>query len=1157
MNKIFKSGVFWTLLISLIISLVIIFVFPYYFESYKKLNFRLLVGLSFLFTSIILCLLYILLLQEKTKKILKERKEKRNERLKTTYEINKKIDDIKARFKEALKILKKSTLYKNNKRARYELPWYLVVGREKEGKTTLLESSGLDFPININYEDRSVKDESTTENFYWYYAEHAIFIDMPGKYVHQNSSDQDPIVWKKGFLDIFAKKRARRPINGILLNVSVETFINKNEKELEEYGKSLRDRFDELSEGFVSSIPIYLIITKSDNIVGYNDYFSSLSDDDKEEILGITFDDPSQSVDAGVVRPELEKLLKRINSSVIDKLHHEWDEAARIKILVFCDEFGKIFEKIEIFTDVCFAQTRYRKPLMIRGIYFTSVPEEKEIETSYMMGKENNNKLSLGRSSKGFFIKKLLRDVVFPESELINMDLNHKKMNQKRQALSVLFAIFVVTLFSYIWVSDYTKSNNLYYDIEANYLSAEKFKKNIKNEDDFEVVSIALDKVVKIKNKYENGVSGDFYRLGFYGVDQKTTDFYNYYHKALVKFLLPRIENFLNHQILLNLDDYTRTWSNTEVYLMLNDEKHRRIKSLETTMANAWAKIYPNKPHVQNSLNNHWKNLLALGFKPLDLKEITLKTARNSLVKEGHLALMYNALIERVDETMDLKPFSFSQVLGTNGNALINNTKKIPGLYTKKGFENVIATRGLELTREVLMNNWVLGSDIKLTDGKINKLYSQILGNYFRDYKKYWLEALNVLEIPEKLTPADLTDQMEVLTSGNSPILEVLRALKENTDIYTPFEKTLKSSNSKFKELSEIAQKNAMEKAKKTMPNSSNIKSMRNFFKDYNLLITDEGAPNPDMEATLSNLDEIFKEMVTLFSEVNPAETSYEILSNRMIGKRKAIVKTHTGLPINVERWYKKILDNNWNFVIEKAKSFIALKYQEDIMSYYNANLKNKYPLNRRDFIGETSIESFVNFFKVNGIFDSFITKYIKPFVKFNSNYSHYTFKSVDGVLISVSPDFLENVLSSYKIRKRLFSANGDKLKADLIVEMKHLEASLSTVEIKYNDNYITYEHGPTKSSRIIWPENKTDQVTTYTLYDIEQNKVVKDETNGEWSLFKMFDKFEIVSSSKNSIELKYKRSFKDKDYSSSVTLKGKTFEYFSHDLSFNLSGNL
>ena len=240
---------------------------------------------------------------------------------------------------------------------------------------------------------------------------------MPGNYIELKENPEDPIIWKE-FLKLFTKKRWRRPINGILLTISVDTLVDKTEKELEQYAKDLRDRFDELSKSFMSSIPIYLIITKSDKIEGFNEYFSGITEDEKNEILGITFenDEENVNIDTNILKPRLEELLKRLNSSVIDRMHYEWEEEYRAKIFTFCENFSDIFEKTNLFTDICFSQTRYRKPLMLRGIYFTSVPCEDN--HSALVTEEQ---LALSRNSKGLFIKKLLNDIIFPESEIIKM----------------------------------------------------------------------------------------------------------------------------------------------------------------------------------------------------------------------------------------------------------------------------------------------------------------------------------------------------------------------------------------------------------------------------------------------------------------------------------------------------------------------------------------------------------------------------------------------------------------------------------------------------------------------------------------------------------------------------------------------------------------
>ena len=390
MNNLFKSGIFWTMFITVIITAIIIFVFPYYFEEYKVVSYRLLVAFSFFFIISILVLLYVLFLQERTQEYLKIREERLRKERERKKLIKIKIKDIKIRFLEALKILRKSTLYRNKRRARYELPWYLVMGQNNEGKTSLLEGSGLDFPLNMNFNDQKVKEVGSSESFEWLYAEHAIFIDMPGNYIHNTNNDYDTEVWEKGFLKIFAKKRSKRPINGIVLNISIDTFLNKSENELEQYAKDLRNRFDELSDGFVSSIPIYLVITKSDNLEGFNEYFSNISEDEKDEVLGITFDDPNENVDTKILNVKFDELLKRLNSSVIDKIHTEWEEDSKSKILLFCDSFSEVFERINIFTDICFSQTRYRKPLMLRGIYFTSIPKVQEASTSYLVSPKTN-----------------------------------------------------------------------------------------------------------------------------------------------------------------------------------------------------------------------------------------------------------------------------------------------------------------------------------------------------------------------------------------------------------------------------------------------------------------------------------------------------------------------------------------------------------------------------------------------------------------------------------------------------------------------------------------------------------------------------------------------------------------------------------------------
>src|SRR5690606_29669331 len=71
------------------------------------------------------------------------------ERLQNAEKIADEQKELRSRFAEAVHTLKTSSLYRGrSERWRDELPWYLVIGPTGAGKTSLLDFSGLDFPLN-------------------------------------------------------------------------------------------------------------------------------------------------------------------------------------------------------------------------------------------------------------------------------------------------------------------------------------------------------------------------------------------------------------------------------------------------------------------------------------------------------------------------------------------------------------------------------------------------------------------------------------------------------------------------------------------------------------------------------------------------------------------------------------------------------------------------------------------------------------------------------------------------------------------------------------------------------------------------------------------------------------------------------------------------
>ncbi len=1136
-KSIFKSLSFWLLSIAFVLSLLVIFVAPYFIKSFEELNFRLLISFSIFFGTVIIILLVLLFKKEETQEILKEKKEQRELQEEHKKVISEKIKELKRKFYESIKIIKKSSLYKSKRKAKYELPWYLVVGNKTEGKTTLLESSGLDFPLNVNYDNRVIVEEDSTKSFQWYFAEHSIFIDMPGNYIELKENPEDPVIWK-AFLSLFTKKRWRRPINGIILTISVDTLIDKTEKELEQYGKDLRDRFDELSKSFMSSIPIYLIITKSDKIEGFNEYFSNLTEEEKNEILGVTFDAEDKNIDTNIVKPKLEDLLKRLNSSVLDRMHYEWEEEYRSKIFLFCENFSELFEKVNLFVDICFAQTRYRKPLMLRGVYFTSVPCE-----------DNHNalvpedKLEISRDTKGLFIKKLLNDIIFPESEIIKMDDNYKKKIKRNQILSYSISFLLVTFISIFIVRDFVIHNDTLTKLEKSYQIYNNKKTKIIPSDGFDEVLKVLNDLEKIRQYNAKYISDDFWKLLFYKIEDRKKKIYEVYYNDLKSLLLPRVAKDIEKQMRLNLKSFDNTWDNTKAYVMLENLKRRDKEYLSNYMAKRWAKLFPNTPAIQKGLNYHWANVLNQGFEPYELNTKTLKLARERLTKLGSEALTYRGLKNKVGE-MNLKDFRFSHVIESNISSFKGSNYSIPGFFTKTGY-SIMIKDGRGLTKDILLNNWVIGKRTDLSIVEVNNHYKKILSFYFAEYKRYWNTALTKLRIPSENTISSLTNQLSILSSADSPIISVLRTLKEHTNIYTPAEQLkLKSKNdSKITnaviatvapgQIGRAVARKALNSVDNTIDNTS-IKNLRNFFKEYNSLLDENEQPNNVLKNAVDKLNKTYQTMTSINGAVTPKFDSFKIVTNRISGNSQPMVAPLNLLPIHVKKWYRQVLISNWKLVLKYSKSYINTKYKEDVLIFYKERIKNKYPIANKEANNYIKLEDFNDFFKEDGIFDTFHKKYISKFVKVHTNSNTYNFKNIDGKMMNIEKSYMQAVLNAYKLKKIFFKNNGS-LGFVAAIKPYVLGNNLATMELSYDDDTIYYEHGPIKNKKIIWPAKSFSNIVKFNLYDLRNNIVVENYLDNEWALFKLFDKFDVQSSSADSVILKYDKN----NYSGSFYLKG------------------
>lgn len=136
--------------------------------------------------------------------------------------------DFNKSAEEVAQFLKGSNLGEAGKNAVYSLPWYLVAGATRSGKSSLILGSQLTFqnlPSQRQSEQQIIRP---TKSIDWRVTNDAVFVDTAG---HFQAESVDENEWN-ALLDTIKKYRSNRPLDGFILTVSAEKILNSDEREI-------------------------------------------------------------------------------------------------------------------------------------------------------------------------------------------------------------------------------------------------------------------------------------------------------------------------------------------------------------------------------------------------------------------------------------------------------------------------------------------------------------------------------------------------------------------------------------------------------------------------------------------------------------------------------------------------------------------------------------------------------------------------------------------------------------------------------------------------------------------------------------------------------------------------------------------------------------
>jgi len=1048
-----------------------------------------------------------------------EETEDGQDRIRREELIDEEQKELKERFKDALKTLKTSSLYRGrSERWRNDLPWYLLIGPQASGKTSLLDFSGLEFPIN-KIDRKLTRDTHGTRHCDWYFADHGVLIDTAGRYLTQPDAEVDGSAWTT-LLELLRKRRRGRPLNGVLVTIPVETLTGGSEQDIETLARQVRARLQDVYQKLHVDVPVYLVLSKADKLLGFDEFFDQLTREESDQVLGTSFRKDQVGTDVTVLRNEFEELLRRLNSQVIMRMHSERDTQRRGRILDFPHQMGQIGERLCLLVDMAFTGNRYQRATQLRGFYLTSAPHLTQEMDSTTAGIGASLGMSAGvlptlRSGRSRFIHHLLSRVIFPEADLAGLDKRERSRIHWGQRALYVGALGALVLFGMLWAGGFS----------ANYERLENLRNLAQNwtqqrtalspRDDAMGALKTLDTSYAATQVFpKKGDAAYHERMGLYQGQDVNPVVKEAYEHELEKQLLPRVATMLEGQIRANMKDREKLINSLRAYLMLNMKDRRDAAWLKDWIAADWSQRYTGNTAVQNGLNTHLERLLQQPF-IYPLNEQLVAQARQILRSESLATVVYRMLRE---QARNLPDYRFSQHLGPQGSLFIGTEYVIPGFYTQTGYQQYFSVQGASLVTDILRDNWVLGEGAGISDMDLRRLMVELEQLYFRDYANYWSEAVGQVALPPISDAGEGAEQLAGLTSANSPVLALLTEVRENTrfpaaadpvDEAGDAADALAGQKGKLGKVGKLAAA-AADKASalnvaKNLPDTAK-KSLQRRFEPLHKLLDDNNGPAADLTPAFTALNDLQLQLAGLARSSTPEQAAFELAKTRMSGQRDALTNLRNAsgrLPRPLSVWFNVLAEDSWRLVLNDAYQYLNGRYQNELYSVYGKTINKRYPFSASS-TSDVAISDFREFFRAQGTIDRFFDSYMRPFV--SGDPGNYRMRSVDGRSLPVSKVFLDQMAAALNIRQSFFSINPAEPTVQFKLEPYTLDPAVSRSEFKFGDKTMEYRHGPILPMSFKWPTDAEDGRTSLVMDKMAGRPIGIEKNSGPWSLFRLFD---------------------------------------------------
>ena len=1004
------------------------------------------------------------------------------------------LDDETLQLREEYKKIKGIEKILNSK----SNPGFIVLGNDSSGKTTLMKHTGIHF--SPQYQLTSLNRLQT-----WWFSKRGFFAEF--------KFDQEVSEWENKLLLLKQHINTQR-LKGLLFTLSIPDLLSDSPAKLHEQGKKLKDYVQVYQNTMGLEIPVYLILTHCENIMGFDEFTRNLDESQAMQPLGLHFEKHElDAVDDGfqkVLQSKVSQIMQRLYTNILPRLQNQNSTEDRLKIYQLPDQINVVSIKLAYFLKGALGVDYDQTPLHLRGIFYCGIAQSDRLYNAnlltsydmYLSIKVDQMELEgHSRITRGFFIADLFDRLI--NQEVVLAQLTSKKQRRVSLLQSAVYAgsgFFVVIVASlWIYASYLNKQQWNKFSEAVNMYQKYSAKNYNPGKQNFDILTRAQSLTGFFNTK--NSSYAMHWGLYLNGGSQDKVD--NYFvqlsHQMLISKVQKAIYDLMPNQSTVQL------YQSLKAYIMILNPKVRDAKSLMYWVDNHWEQISfllnksggsYNKAKVQNAFYRY----LNLSTQPLPYDQPEILKAQEQLSHQDINKLNYldyqTTMVARAPDGLSFDDGDIQNFTSVFKN---NNTKMIPEFYTASGFVDLF--HPFFKNPYKYFHTWVIGRDNIKLNGSLKALQKNYFNAYLSDYVAAWKDYLSNITLVKFYDLKGVQNAIKVLASSQkSPLLVIVSQVHKNIHPLLNGRHNLLDSELIFQDMLDQY---------KTLAYIGNITRPK---VGFGLHSFSKGKLPHHLNTTYNKLTALLiatNNYINLILKSNdPDKVAYDNEKKQFLNPNapspiQDLVNFSDTLPAPLSSWVFNLCAQSKQLMLDASLRYLDRLWDAQVYSYYTTNLADRYPLSFNNN-QSAHIDVFSKFFGPQGVLTQFSAKFLKPFI--DTSGEKWQPKIIQGSKLKLSTTTLEQLQLAYKVNQSLFPQGSVVASLSISLKPTFLSSNTLAANLVSNNQSIMYQHGPQVASTISWPKKQGNENSFASLNFVGVHSTHRYQTSGPWAIFKLLD---------------------------------------------------